>query len=486
MPGDQRCYVARMLRRGQRKSLTVLVTAVGVLAIGPALQASASTTTSRAALTTLGEWNGVVSFSTHQRETISGTETTAADVRAYALHGGTSANMTGSAHLRYDWSDYTCGAQSTSWQWSVAGASADADVEVSDGGVWLSFKNTVAHYTFAASGMVPGPPGDGTVPCTGTRVAQEDEDNGAGTASVGWTAAGHRTYLLRTSGSHTIKSGAENPNVSPGSLANSGASTVVTWNLLRTGLDRDHDGLADAGDPNPRKADTDGDGYSDGFEVDRGTNPRRARSHPRGPMWKGAPDNDGDGWSDATEITHGTDPTLASSHPSTHTDTGNRTPGTTKPARPSRPGGPWYSSSPVSVTCVTAGALDENTGSQLVQAKVRVTLGVRNSSQISGLGRYYASHMRTSARLELPVGTNMDRGWATQSYPAAGELSASASHAANFTVFTGVINRTATTDGGQPYRLHVKLIWDRKVPYADVVQDRLIPFNVNSGACALQ
>ena len=51
--------------------------------------------------------------------------------------------------------------------------------------------------------------------------------------------------------------------------------------------DSDRDGLKDGFEvhkskTNPRKFDTDGDGFGDGAELRAGTNPRRARSHPKG------------------------------------------------------------------------------------------------------------------------------------------------------------------------------------------------------------
>src|SRR4051812_8754353 len=91
--------------------------------------------------------------------------------------------------------------------------------------------------------------------------------------------------------------------------------------------------------------------------------------------------------------------------------------------------------------------------------------------------------MRTSARLVQPIGLHPVEPFATASYPAAGELAESAGAAATFTVFTNTIDRLATTAGGHPFVVEVKLIWDRKVPWSDIVQTFKVPFNPDSGAC---
>jgi len=80
-------------------------------------------------------------------------------------------------------------------------------------------------------------------------------------------------------------------------------------------------------DPN---ADADGDGWTNWEEVQLGTDPYDATSHPRSPTtWT---DSDGDGYSDAEEIAKGTDPQDLLSHPDT--------PPEQKPDEDGFPGGP--------------------------------------------------------------------------------------------------------------------------------------------------
>ena len=101
----------------------------------------------------------------------------------------------------------------------------------------------------------------------------------------------------------TIENGAGNPDAD--GLTNLQEQTRGTNPTL---ADTDGDGLTDGAEvntylTNPLVADTDGDGLNDGVEVNtHGTNPLRV-------------DTDGDNWNDGEEITAGTNPLLAASTP---------------------------------------------------------------------------------------------------------------------------------------------------------------------------
>lgn len=129
--------------------------------------------------------------------------------------------------------------------------------------------------------------------------------------------------------------------------------TAVTWNLIRSGPDRDHDGLADPGDAHPNNPDSDRDGYPDGWEQDNGTSPANSHSHPHTPYHPGAPDSDHDGWSDYNEINQGTDPNDPHSHPPGRPDSPQAHP--LPPARPPVPPVEQHTSTwvkvPSTITC---------------------------------------------------------------------------------------------------------------------------------------
>lgn len=257
-----------------------------------------------------GPWNGVVSF-----EIVSnyGTDPKieSQDSRAYTVHGAT-ATMSGQGRLVETRADgYLCGETKEGWGWKGGGAVPSPSVTVDNQGISFGFPPVNALYVHTSSGGIR----DGTICHPLPHQPADTAPTGIG--GFGWNKKGKRADLLRTSGSATVShsgGGNPNPNALPGSLSYP-ATITVTWNLKRIGPDRDHDGLSDQGDRHPNDADSDNDGYPDGWEVDHGTGPNSSNSHPHGDWTNGAPDSDGDRWSDAVEIGKGTDPHDKSSHP---------------------------------------------------------------------------------------------------------------------------------------------------------------------------
>ena len=117
-----------------------------------------------------------------------------------------------------------------------------------------------------------------------------------------------------------------------------------------------------------------------------------------------------------------------------------------------------------SVTCVPGAA---NT----VRADVRVFMSVVN---YSGIGDW-ADHMEAKARLEsTEPGLNIHSNWKKWKTP---YLIQDTRHAYNMRLVTD--NKSGTAS----WRLHVKFIWHRPAPIANVTEDVLFGF---SGACAPQ
>jgi hypothetical protein len=111
--------------------------------------------------------------------------------------------------------------------------------------------------------------------------------------------------------------------------------------------------------------------------------------------------------------------------------------------------------------------------SGLIFARVKVRMLVNNS----GIGSHWASNMRVRARLIPPgSGLNISRSWRTQRAPTSGELLQDHRYFHNFAVDTDVMSPNAD------WRVQVKLIWDRKVPFHDVVKGYTFPFR--TGNCA--
>jgi hypothetical protein len=103
--------------------------------------------------------------------------------------------------------------------------------------------------------------------------------------------------------------------------------------------------------------------------------------------------------------------------------------------------------------------------SGLVYAHVRVRMIVSNS----GVGAHWASNMRVKARLVHPgSGFDFTSSWRTVRYPGKNanpdELLQDHHYAIDFAVNTDVYS------ADQDWRLQVKLIWDRKAPWHDVVE----------------
>lgn len=262
----------------------------------------------------LGQWNGVVTLTTTLKDSsIPGNVTTGSEQLSFVIHGG-QATETGSAKWRHGYAD-DCGAQSDSWYWSLGGAKVSVEFVAADSAIEFRVtKDAPATYTYTAVGMTSqSADNGGTSLCGIKRPSPSPAPNGTGAPGFNVNLMSKRGYLLRTSGRFAATVGGQVYNASSGTLG--GGTTTATWNLVRTGPDRDHDGLADAGDSHPTNADADGDGYPDGWEVDHGTSPTNSHSHPHTPYHAGAPDSDGDGWSDANEINRGTDPDNAGSHP---------------------------------------------------------------------------------------------------------------------------------------------------------------------------
>lgn len=279
----------------------------------------------------LGSWNGAVTLSTTQNDTsVAGNVTTGLEQLSFVVHGA-HATEAGHAKWRHAYAD-ACGSQVDAWYWSLGGASVPVVVTVDDSVIDFNVvKDASARYTFTVIGKRSRSEAEGGVGlCDAARVPQAPQVNGTGDPGFSVNVHSNRLYLLRSSGTFSATQGGQVRHAGGGSLG--GGTTTVTWNLIRTGPDKDHDGLADPGDAHPNDPDSDGDGYPDGWEVDNGTSPTNSHSHPSKPWHVGAPDSDGDGWSDANEIGRGTDPHKASSHPSGLPDS--------PPVRPVPPGKP--------------------------------------------------------------------------------------------------------------------------------------------------
>jgi hypothetical protein len=94
-------------------------------------------------------------------------------------------------------------------------------------------------------------------------------------------------------------------------------------------------------------------------------------------------------------------------------------------------------------------------------AHVRVRMIVHNT----GAGTHWASNMRVQARLVSPsAGISPEQSWRTQRFPAVSELLQDRTYWKNMAVNTDTVNPDAD------WKLEIKLIWDRKVPFPDVVK----------------
>lgn len=97
--------------------------------------------------------------------------------------------------------------------------------------------------------------------------------------------------------------------------------------------------------------------------------------------------------------------------------------------------------------------------------QTRVTVSYRMGVANKGFLSRWVSNMRLSIRPENPGAglQGLSHQWRTVRYPAAGMQGRSY-----------VADLKVTSDGESPNQdkiYHVKLIWDRKAPYADLVQD---------------
>jgi hypothetical protein len=103
-------------------------------------------------------------------------------------------------------------------------------------------------------------------------------------------------------------------------------------------------------------------------------------------------------------------------------------------------------------------------------AHVRVRMIVHNG----GAGPHWATNMRVKARL-VPTGSglNLPRSWRTTRFPVHSDLLQDTSYAHDMAVNTDVMSPEAD------WRVQVKLIWDRKLPFHDVVKKFSFPFKTD-------
>ena len=142
--------------------------------------------------------------------------------------------------------------ESNAWYWSLGGASVPVAVTVDDAVIDFNVvKDATTKYTFTATGKRNRSEQEGGKGlCDGRRIAESPKVNGTGGPGFSVNVHSNRQYLLRTSGTFSATQAGQVRHATGGSLG--GGTTTATWNLVRTGPDRDHDGLADPGDPRPK------------------------------------------------------------------------------------------------------------------------------------------------------------------------------------------------------------------------------------------
>ena len=105
-------------------------------------------------------------------------------------------------------------------------------------------------------------------------------------------------------------------------------------------------------------------------------------------------------------------------------------------------------------------------------AHVKVRMIVHNGG---APGRHWATNMRLKARL-IPPGSGLSytRSWRTTRFPVHSDLLQDTDYTHDLAVNTDVMS--PETD----WRVQVKLIWDRKAPWHDVVKEFAYSFNTAS------
>lgn len=227
------------------------------------------------------------------------------------------------------------------------------------------------------------------------------------------------------------------------------------------GSDSDGDGVNDAADPNAFDPDADNDGFPDYWEAIKGTDPTNKNDHPPGHCCPGAPDSDHDGHSDPQEVAGASDPNDPSSVPNAAKDSKV---GTTTPPPP--PSEDWYGFTIRSNRCVYDG---ENSAHEpTAHARVGLHMWVITKS---GFTTHLVTNMRWRARLESPIGLHYSQVWVGGHTP----YLTDGNHSIDETIDTVSQIRDAATDGGQTWKVHVQLTWDRP-SLTDLEKNVFLPF----------
>jgi len=118
----------------------------------------------------------------------------------------------------------------------------------------------------------------------------------------------------------------------------------------------------------------------------------------------------------------------------------------------------WYGWDFTGTRCL---ARSTNQG-EVVFARFGVNMFVHNG----GPGNHWASNMRVRIRLVSPnAGLDLDSAWRTYRYPAQGELEQDRNYNYPFRELD-----SNPLGAGRDWNVQVKLIWDRKVPFRDIVK----------------
>lgn len=113
---------------------------------------------------------------------------------------------------------------------------------------------------------------------------------------------------------------------------------------------------------------------------------------------------------------------------------------------------------------------DESTG--LVFAHVTTSMWVHNRGQ----GGHWVTNLRLKARLvPTTAGLNIPRSWRTNRFPVHSDLLQDHDYSHAMAVNTDVVDPEAE------WRVQVKQIWDRKVPWGDIVREFYLSFD--TGHC---
>jgi hypothetical protein len=136
-------------------------------------------------------------------------------------------------------------------------------------------------------------------------------------------------------------------------------------------------------------------------------------------------------------------------------------PGHSAASAPARASSDWIGWKFQGTNCI-----DTPEGERYAHVKVRMI--VHNGG---APGRHWATNMRLTARLIPPnSGLNLQRSWRTTRFPVHSDLLQDTSYTHDLAVNTDVMS--PETD----WLVQVKLIWDRKAPWHDVVKKFKFPF----------